>query len=805
MDTDVLTKGLGKGSEALEYLGSENKALDDNESDSKEDIEEYGVFEDIFHGDIVLTDSFCSSDENNDPAAAMIPQIVRELVDFEDDPTMPVITWRFFFLSGTLTALGAWLTQMGFFRTTYVPYSIYFVQIAALYFGRMLASTLPQKQIGLGRFSFELNPGPFSIKEHVAIVLAANTGAMNNLGDYVLAPLQIFYDKRNFWFNRRFDILDPQLSCVFVGFSFASFARVFLVENPTTPYVRLSLQQVAVFNAMRQSIEEDAVGAQKQMRVFWWFILGFFLWQFLPEYAFPFVSSLAFLCWFSKNPKAQFLGSGLGGAGFLTVTLDWSNIGSQCVYYPYWAQVNIFASSVIAAWILIPVAFFTNAWDSAIYPIQSQALYLRNGSVYPTADLITASYGLNETLFEEIGPPLMSAQLRWNYFAAYVAYLGSFVSCALFQGPNLWRTFKTYRQAKPTSNDRLTEIIRRYPAVPIWWNFVLFIVPVIILIILTAKGVLYMPIYMLFIGLAIGAVIVLPMAFIYSVSGYQMQVGYFNELFYGYAINAGGSRHPVGALSYRVISGQCWYEAQSMLADMKLGHYFHIPPRKVLLAQIWGICVGVPVNYATILWVCQTKGDILKGLVTDPNRQWTGQTVISLNNQSISFALVGPKRLFADAIYTPMLYGFLVGAVAPCILYLLHRKWPRARFDLWSIPVFFDNFENYYGNISVYFFTLFMLGTLNHLWVKRYYYAFWKKYAYLCSAAADTGYNFNLLIIFVAFSAAKTIPMANWWGNNAQSVERCRSDLLQLCPPNFTLILQASTFRRKANEPDLYL
>lgn len=47
--------------------------------------------------------------------------------------------------------------------------------------------------------------------------------------------------------------------------------------------MNLALQQVAVFNAMRQSIEEDAAGAQKQMRVFWWFILGFFLWQFLPE------------------------------------------------------------------------------------------------------------------------------------------------------------------------------------------------------------------------------------------------------------------------------------------------------------------------------------------------------------------------------------------------------------------------------------------------------------------------------------------------------------------------------------------
>lgn len=28
-----------------------------------------------------------------------------------------------------------------------------------------------------------------------------------------------------------------------------------------------------------------------------------------------------------------------------------------------------------------------------------------------------------------------------------------------------------------------------------------------------------------------------------------------------------------------------------------------------------------------VLWVCQTKGDILKGLVTDPNRQWTVRVV----------------------------------------------------------------------------------------------------------------------------------------------------------------------------------
>jgi len=188
--------------------------------------------------------------------------------------------------------------------------------------------------------------------------------------------------------------------------------------------------------------------------------------------------------------------------------------------------------------------------------------------------------------------------------------------------------------------------------------------------------------------------------YIYAVSGYQMQVGYFNELFYGYAIDAGGSRHPVGSLSYRTISGQCWYEAQAMLSDMKLGHYFHVPPRATLIAQVWGILIGVPVNYATILWVCNTKGAILTGDLDDPNNQWTGQTVISLNNQGISFALIGPKRLFADAMYSPMLYGFAVGGLAPFILRGLHWLRPKWGFDKVSVPMFGGTLEDLYVPVS---------------------------------------------------------------------------------------------------------
>jgi hypothetical protein len=65
------------------------------------------------------------------------------------------------------------------------------------------------------------------------------------------------------------------------------------------------------------------------MIVFWLVFVGVTIWQFLPEYVFPFLQSLAFLCWVApKNEVANFIGGGMGGMGFLNLSLDWSNISA---------------------------------------------------------------------------------------------------------------------------------------------------------------------------------------------------------------------------------------------------------------------------------------------------------------------------------------------------------------------------------------------------------------------------------------------------------------------------------------------
>ncbi|KAK7453218.1 hypothetical protein VKT23_011899 [Stygiomarasmius scandens] len=106
VDTDILTyRSPGKpNEEQLDYFDDEKKSVSDLEVLKDSSSADEGEYE--------------AKGDDNDPAYNVLPQIVRELCDFEDDVNMPVLTWRFYFLSAIFTALGAWLQQMGFFRVS---------------------------------------------------------------------------------------------------------------------------------------------------------------------------------------------------------------------------------------------------------------------------------------------------------------------------------------------------------------------------------------------------------------------------------------------------------------------------------------------------------------------------------------------------------------------------------------------------------------------------------------------------------------------------------------------------------------
>lgn len=101
-----------------------------------------------------------------------------------------------------------------------------------------------------------------------------------------------------------------------------------------------------------------------------------------------------------------------------------------------------------------------------------------------------------------------------------------------------------------------------------------------------------------------------------------------------------GYKNPVGAFVYSTIAGDAWYRAQIMLQDQKLGHYMHIPPKALFFSQIFGSVIGVPINYAVIRWVLDTKADFLSGVARDPSNQWTGQSLASSLTIGVQYVLI---------------------------------------------------------------------------------------------------------------------------------------------------------------------
>ncbi|XP_004306140.1 PREDICTED: uncharacterized protein LOC101296702 [Fragaria vesca subsp. vesca] len=70
----------------------------------------------------------------------------------------------------------AWLEKVSLRRPAIL------MQIAVLPIGKFMAKTLPNKDFNLLGFKFNLNPGPFNMKEHVVITIFANCGVSSGGG-----------------------------------------------------------------------------------------------------------------------------------------------------------------------------------------------------------------------------------------------------------------------------------------------------------------------------------------------------------------------------------------------------------------------------------------------------------------------------------------------------------------------------------------------------------------------------------------------------------------------------------------------
>ena len=125
---------------------------------------------------------------------------VRSAVANTDDPTIPVATLRSWVIGIIWAVLIPGLNQFFFFRYPSVTITGIVAQLLSFPIGRAAAAFLPNWSI----FGARLNPGPFTVKEHVLVTVCSPFSIPYILSTHVKKDNGVFPDNENIWFPYRY-------------------------------------------------------------------------------------------------------------------------------------------------------------------------------------------------------------------------------------------------------------------------------------------------------------------------------------------------------------------------------------------------------------------------------------------------------------------------------------------------------------------------------------------------------------------------------------------------------------------------
>lgn len=225
-------------------------------------------------------------------------------------------------------------------------------------------------------FGASLNPGPFTIKEHVLITVMGSVGASSAYAvrhhfEYFVALLTCVHFCRRIllpfsgysttrpttfptsgcwscqpsWYATAPTSLMHLILCVQIGFSIGGIARRFLV-NPPSMIWPVNLVTCALFNTLhsQQYAGIGTRGGLSRERFFSYCLLGSFCWYFVPGYLFTALSAFNWVCWIVPNNVAinQLFGT-QSGLSFTVLTFDWSQVAynGSPLATPWWAGANV--------------------------------------------------------------------------------------------------------------------------------------------------------------------------------------------------------------------------------------------------------------------------------------------------------------------------------------------------------------------------------------------------------------------------------------------------------------------------------
>lgn len=677
-----------------------------------------------------------------------------------DDPTLPVLTFRMWVLGLASCVLLSFVNQFFWYRTQPLNVSSICAQIAVVPIGHFMAKVLPTRSFFKGtRFEFTMNPGPFNVKEHVLITIFANSGAGSVYATHILTAVKLLY-KRKLTFLPAFIVM---LTTQVLGFGWAGIFRKYLVE-PEKMWWPSNLVQVSLFSALHEKSKRPK-GSMTRTQFFLLVMIASFAYYIFPGYLFIMLTSISWVCWIGpKSILVNQLGSGMNGLGIGSFGIDWSTISSYLgtpFASPWFASANIAVGFVLVMYVMTPITYWLNVFNAKTFPIYSSHLFMANGSRYQVLDIIDSNFQLDHGAYAKMGPLHLSTFFAITYGLGFATLSATIMHVLIFNIRDIQDSFRGNKKM-----DVHARLMKSYKSVPICW-FLLILGLNMVLILIACwfyKESLQLPWWGALLACFMAFVFTYPIGVISATTNQQPGLNVITEYVIGYLY----PERPVANMCFKVYGYISMAQALTFVADFKLGHYMKIPPRAMFTAQMVGTVVAVIVYQCTAWWLMGAIPNLCDTSMLPPDSPWTCPMDRVFFDASVIWGLVGPRRIFGNlGQYSSVNWFFLGGAIAPVLVWLAHKAFPKQDWILAiNMPVLLGATAMMPPASAINFTSWIFMAFLSGYVVFRYRQDLWRKYNYVISGGLDAGTAFVTILLFLTLQS-QNINL-DWWGNRGE-------------------------------------
>ncbi|KAI0012951.1 OPT-domain-containing protein [Xylariaceae sp. FL0662B] len=647
-----------------------------------------------------------------------------------------------------------------------------------------------------GRFRLWLAQGAWNEKEHSCVYISSNVSfGFAFATDIIVEQTQFYKQEASIVYQ-----LLLTLSTQILGYTFAGLTRRFLVR-PAGMIWPGTLMSAAMFTTLHKEENKPANGWRMSRWKFFYIIwISAFIFYFLPGLLMPALSYFNVVTWFAPdNVVVGNLFGVVSGLGLFPLTFDWAQvayIGSPLLT-PFWAAMNVIGGLVLVMWIIAPIGYYCNLFYSSYMPILSASVFDNTGKIYDVSRILTSDFVFDRQAYSKYSRVFLPITYVLSYGLQFAGLASLITHTICWHGKDIYNQWKRSLEEVGEENKSAYEplggedtgmsplerrsngsfarssssfdnilshedvhnrLMKRYKDAPITWYLLTFISMTAVGIFTVEYYPVHLPWYGLVLALGICAVLFIPIGIVMAVTNQHSSIYLICQLICG-VVFPGKPVANMVFVTYGYISSA---QGIKFAADLKLGHYMKIPPRILFLVQMAATIVSSVTQIIVLNWMF---GNIPGICTSSAINGFTCPIARVHFNGSILWGVVGPAEFFGpNATYRPLVWCFLIGAIAPIPLWLYSRHRKNNIVRKINLPVLFGSLSWIPPATGLNFSVWAVVCYIFNYLIKNRAGPWWAKYTMTLSAALDSGLAFGIVVVFFGFIYPGWMKGFSWWG-----------------------------------------